>query len=121
MNRARANVLTWWASLLAACEIAAYAVRVSVLRHSPDWVVNLDSFLVGLATWWIWDAFVPRNLSDRASQALIWCGVNNRTPMGVDDAGHLVPYDPDLHSTEDTRLMLAEIRAWTETRFEDAT
>ncbi len=44
-----------------------------------------------------------------------------RTPMGYDDRGRLVAYNPVLHSTTEHRLMLAQVRAWAEIRYEDAT
>ncbi len=36
-----------------------------------------------------------------------------RTPMGYDDRGRLVAYNPALHATTEHRLMLAQVRAWT--------
>lgn len=46
-------------------------------------------------------------LTDRAAR---WFGP--RTPMGYDDRGRLVAYNPALHATTEHRLMLAQVRAW---------
>jgi hypothetical protein len=41
-----------------------------------------------------------RRLAEYTRRAAIWCGFGRRVPMGVDETGRLVAYDPRRHSRD---------------------